>query len=208
MSLDQIGLKYKTDKASNGHNYLSYYEMFFRDYKDKDINLLEIGIWEGSSLKMWAEYFKNGIITGFDIDEKEQYRTERINTFKGDQFNTLDLENVSKKHGEFSIIVDDGSHECHHQIKSFYTLFPLLKSGGLYCIEDLLCGYDQRWSHSANIFDFVKSKIDDVHMNGIISNYEICANKKEQVKKYESDYWQSSIEWVFTSMGLVIIKKM
>jgi demethylmacrocin O-methyltransferase len=177
--------------------------------RDKPINLLEIGIWEGSSLKMWAEYFSVGTITGFDIDEKPQYESDKVNTFKGDQNNPFDLEDVNTAYGKFDIVVDDGSHECHHMIQSFKTLFPLLKQGGFYCIEDCLCAYDkERWGSQENIIEFIKEKIDDVHMDGIISNYEICANKKEQVKKYNANYWQKNIEWVFSSMGLVIIKKM
>lgn len=208
-SLDEIGIEFGTDKSSKGHNYLPYYEMFFAPLRDKSIKILEIGVWEGASLKMWETYFKKAIITGFDIDEKGQYRSERINTFKGNQDSFFDLEDVSKQYGEFDIITDDGSHEATHMRKSFETLFPLLKSGGLYCIEDCLCSYDkERWGRDESIIDFIKNKVDDVQMDGIISNYEICANKHEQVKKYQANYWQKNIEWVFTSCGLVIIKKM
>ena len=35
------------------------------------------------------------------------------------------------------IIVDDASHASHHQQFGFLELFPRLKSGGLYIIEDL-----------------------------------------------------------------------
>ena len=37
----------------------------------------------------------------------------------------------------FDIIIDDGSHASYHQQLSFKTLFPTLKSGGIYSIEDL-----------------------------------------------------------------------
>src|SRR6478609_1337977 len=209
MTLDEISIQYGTDKSSLCHNYTPYYDMFFSPLRDKKLNLLEIGVWEGASLSTWKDYFKNATITGFDIDEKAQYNSGRVNTFKGDQSNPFDLEDVNNKYGTFDIIIDDGSHECDHMRKSFETMFPLLQSGGLYCIEDCLCAYDkERWGSKESIIDFIKEKIDDVQMNGIISNYEICSNKKEQVKKYAANYWQKNIEWVFSSMGLVIIKKM
>lgn len=41
------------------------------------------------------------------------------------------------------IIIDDASHASHHQQNAFLELFPTLKSGGLYIIEDL------RWQPEA-----------------------------------------------------------
>ena len=44
---------------------------------------------------------------------------------------------LSKQPGCFDIIVDDGSHASYHQQLTMLKLFPLVKSGGLYIIEDL-----------------------------------------------------------------------
>ena len=40
-SLIQIGKKYPTNKNISG--FMELYETFFKDYKDKTINILEIG---------------------------------------------------------------------------------------------------------------------------------------------------------------------
>ncbi len=44
---------------------------------------------------------------------------------------------------DVDIIIDDASHASHHQQNAFVTLFPKLRSGGLYIIEDL------RWQRPA-----------------------------------------------------------
>ncbi len=38
---------------------------------------------------------------------------------------------------DFDIIIDDASHASHHQQNGFLEMFPKLRSGGLYIIEDL-----------------------------------------------------------------------
>ena len=38
--------------------------------------------------------------------------------------------------GRLDLVIDDASHELHATKASFETLFPLLRSGGWYIIED------------------------------------------------------------------------
>ena len=58
--------KYKTDNESRHKYCSSYYDQVFYNLKDKKLNILEIGIKNGSSLVLWNEYFKNSIIYGID----------------------------------------------------------------------------------------------------------------------------------------------
>jgi len=208
LSLNEIGLSHGTDKASNGHNYLKYYEQHFASMRYKPVSLLEIGIWEGGSLKMWEEYFPDGKIFGIDIDEKIQYDSTRIKTLVADQGDSNQLRAILGDDTDLDIVIDDGSHEGLHQLISFNTIFPILKPGALYCIEDLLCTYDSRWNDPINFRDRLKQMIEEVNMSGNISNDHICANKEEAVTKYGGSYWDKHIEWIFVSCGLVIIKKM
>lgn len=211
-SLDEIGLKYGTDKSSNGHNYLKYYDQFFSAIRQNNLTILEIGVWEGASLKMWEEYFSFAQIIGADIDEKKQYESERISTVIADQGSVGALvllgEELINSNG-VDIIIDDGSHEAEHQILSFETLFPYLNSGGYYCSEDLLCNFDRtRWGRNANMFDRIRQTVDEVNMGGNIPNHAICANKIEAVKKYNGNYFEKNIEQIHLSCGLAIIKKL
>lgn len=209
-SLDELGHKYGTDKRSNGcHNYLKYYEMFLSSLRDERFNLLELGVWHGDSLRMWSEYFQNARIIGFDYDDVRQHEDviNRIHIVRGDQTDKGRLIDLFDG-ADLKVIIDDAGHQGHAQIISFTTLFPLMQSGGLYCIEDLLCSY-HHWADKDSFISYIKRYlVDAVQMNGVIPHDKLCSDKREQVKLYDGDYFAKNIEWIWLGMGLVIIKKL
>lgn len=110
--------------------------------REKKITLLEIGVAHGASVKTWEEYFLNAKIIGADIvPSSKLYEHGRIIVELIDQSNIEDLVSVAVKHGPFDIIIEDGSHLWEHQITSLRTLFPFLKSDGIYVVEDLQTNY-------------------------------------------------------------------
>jgi hypothetical protein len=140
--LDRLANKFETDKRPEVHNYCKRYYQYFASIKEMPIRLLEIGVFDGGSHKMWQSFFPNGMIYGVDIDEAcKQYDDERIKIFVGDQADTEFLYEIMKEIGEADIIVDDGGHTMNQQIRSFKTLFPFVKRGGIYVIEDLHTSY-------------------------------------------------------------------
>ena len=77
--------------------------------------------------------------TGIDINPAGFLNTDRITTYVVDQGSRESLEAFLRDHPnpDFDIIIDDGSHRADHQQISLEVLFPHLKPGGLYFIEDL-----------------------------------------------------------------------
>ena len=65
MDLKKLFKKFSSDKYL--HEYHIIYNKFFSKIKNKKLNILEIGVADGSSLKAWSEYFKNSKIIGVDI---------------------------------------------------------------------------------------------------------------------------------------------
>lgn len=111
---------------------------FFKELLHQPIRLLEIGVFRGQSAKMWEEYFPKGVIIGADIEPTaKQYQTGRICIEIADQSNIADLVSLGVRHGPFDIIVDDGSHFWNHQITTLRHLFPFLKPGGFFVVEDI-----------------------------------------------------------------------
>ena len=209
MTLDEIAKKYSTDKSENGHGYCKYYDMVLAPIRNRNIVLLEIGIDQGASIKMWQEYFPQAVIHAIDLREAYEYLHDgRTFTHVVDQSNKADLICFAENypHG-FDVVIDDGSHQSADMILTFETLFPYVESGGLYIIEDLLCDYDARWNKGVSVLDRIKQMISEVNMGGNIPNDHICANKHEAVKKYHGTYFEKNIEWFFAACGTVIIKK-
>jgi cephalosporin hydroxylase len=142
-SLDTIFSKYNTDKGSNFHNYTRQYETLLKDYRNKPIKYLEIGVFNGGSVKAFRELFKNSTcILGLDIESRcKIYEDVKNNIFIeiGDATDSDFIKKITELYGSFDIILDDGSHTNRDVIKSFELLFPLLNDDGLYIVEDTIC---------------------------------------------------------------------
>ena len=145
-----------TGDKGTAHSYINHlYTPLFERLKDDQIKLLEIGVGAGHSIKMWHEYFKNGNITGIDIDlsqvKVEEYTGIRL--FEGNATSESFCSSINFALGpydKFDIIIDDGSHSPEDQKKTFDIFYPQLNQNGIYVIEDVL--------DSRNISEFFKNK--------------------------------------------------
>ncbi len=147
LDLKTIARLAKTDKWG-AHRYAQHYATHFEPLRNKKINLLEIGVGGyanpnhgGESLRMWKAYFPKAMIYAIDIHDKRPHEENRIKIFKGSQADEKFLRQVCGKTGPLDIIIDDGSHVNAHVLTTFKILFPLLKDGGVYAIEDTQTSY-------------------------------------------------------------------
>jgi hypothetical protein len=141
-SLTDIADFFGSDKGSLKHNYTPVYEQHLARMKSEPINLLEVGVACGASLKMWSRYFPYGRITGVDI------RPECAELCGGYPNVAIKIADAAKETiiGDWDVIVDDASHISGHIVRAFDRQWPWLKSGGLYFIEDLRCTYSPAYS--------------------------------------------------------------
>ena len=105
----------------------------------------------GGSSRMWLSYFPNSKVYVLDnfsqvsendvqrvIEEVEKSSNGRYKLIEGDQSLRPDLQKYIDAIGqEIDFLVDDGGHKMQQQQLTFAMLFPKIKSGGLYSIEDL-----------------------------------------------------------------------
>lgn len=152
--LYDIAMRHGTDKEFY-HHYSAPYEEAFGVIRDKPVMLLEIGVGGnddpkagGESLRMWRDYFRHGQIYGIDLHDKSAQDSRRIKTFRGSQDDPAFLLEVIQAIGHPDIIVDDGSHECPRTLASFEILWPSLKPGGWYVIEDTRTSYLEQYGGS------------------------------------------------------------
>ena len=190
MSLIDIGKKYPSSKNISG--FIQLYEKYFSSLKDSKINILEIGVENGDSLRIWREYFTNANICGIDIDKKD-FKIDNVDILQGDQSNHAFLLSLINTYKKFDIIIDDGSHQAKHIITSFNFLFPYLSDTGIYVVEDLQTSYFPRYGGSRinlkkkrSSMNFIKSLTDSI-------NYE--KNNRPFFKKNKFDGQIKSINF-------------
>ena len=106
--------------------------------KFKDISILEFGVKEGRSTKLFLDFCKknNGKVFSIDIDDYSKKFNDDNWTFiksRDDDFKFLD-QKLPKK---FDVIYLDSLHEADHVEKIFYHYFKKLKVGGFFFIDDI-----------------------------------------------------------------------
>ena len=135
--LDELGILEGTDKSSLCHDYLRQYERVFAGLRHEPLTLLEIGVAHGASLRMWSRYFDRATIVGIDIKEEcLQYAGDRREVEIGSQADAEFLNDLGRRRRP-EIIIDDGSHRADYVLFTFHNLFPYLRPGGIYIVEDI-----------------------------------------------------------------------
>jgi SAM-dependent methyltransferase len=157
-------------KITKWTHYFWVYEKHFAHLRDKEFKMLEIGVLNGGSLEMWRNYFPKAKIVGIDInpDCRDHEQVDK-NIFVriGDQSNEEFLQSLIDEFGEFDLILDDGSHHVDHVNRTFQYLYPNLKDGGIYFIEDTHAAYWSSHGGSINapesINNVAKDMIDSIN---------------------------------------------
>lgn len=117
------------------HSYIPVYEELFAPLRYReDIQLLEVGVDSGNSLRLWAEYFPSAYIFGIDITPSE-IAHPRVKTYTSPQEEPSVAWPFTDE--QLDVIIDDAGHFPDHQRACQAHLWPKLKPGGLYIIEDL-----------------------------------------------------------------------
>ena len=206
--LQLLGIKHGTDKSRHSYaskTYLDVYYPYFENFKDKNINFLEIGVKDGCSHRLWKEFFKKSIVYGIDIDPRcKQYEEDRIQIFNGSQGDPNLVHDIVSDGKKFDIILDDGSHINELTIKSFDLLFPHLNSGGLYIIEDLANSYME--DIGKHIISWPGMQYNSgVNFSNKRSDIDLLFNKL--IENIDMMRTESNIEWIHFYSRIAIIKK-
>lgn len=141
--LTELGAASSTDKATY-HNFTPIYERFLYDKRDTMSQMVEIGIANGSSIKMWDMYLPKCKILGLDINtsylNKYSY-SDKVTLEVCDATDTNALMSVFSKNsilpGTVDLFIDDASHRVSDHKKIMFNGWKYVKPGGLYIIEDM-----------------------------------------------------------------------
>lgn len=143
------GTTQKSDK-NDLHKYVVLYDYIINAQYLKNqspLSILEIGVRQGDSIKIWDESPIFDKVVGLDIRPAEDKGvrfefSDKVTLEEG--MNGYDPEvakYISEKHSKFDIILDDGDHVWESQVKFFELYFPLLNPGGVIMCEDITQTY-------------------------------------------------------------------
>ena len=163
-------------------HYFSIYQRHFAKFRShSNLKMLEIGVSQGGSLQMWRDYFgPNALIVGVDV--VEHCRTFEEGNTKvriGSQEDRSFLRQLIQEFGDFDVILDDGGHTMMQQIVSFEELFPHVRIGGVYMVEDCHTSYQTQFGGGirkpGTFIEFAKAKVDEIngrHVQGYASEFQ------------------------------------
>ncbi|MBS0620861.1 MAG: class I SAM-dependent methyltransferase [Verrucomicrobia bacterium] len=210
-SMDQLAIWAHADKGSFFHNYTEVYSQYLQPIRNDPIKFLEIGIYKGESAKLWEAYFPRADLHLIDITfAAVEYTPTRAKYHLVNQEDPADLVRFMKEvGGEFDVILDDGSHTMNQQITSLVTLFPYLKSGGMYIIEDLHTSYWKHWpgARHPTTIEVLKSLIDEINYVGYTTTYANHLNLSEEVLNTMNIYRKDLYTIHFYDSVAILIKR-
>ena len=170
-------MEYTTDKV--GHGFIPFYEdeCLMIDARAVATGetpvIVELGVRDGASMHMWKHLLPNAIIMGVDnsaqanmtvagtefilCDQQDPRLFEMIREVWRRKYNA----DASDDFGDpfVDLLVDDASHDGQLSSLSFAHLWPLVKPGGLYVIEDWYVGGPEWPSYDRSMLDLAEQLV-------------------------------------------------
>lgn len=151
------------------HHYFDIYERHLAKFRNKEVGILEIGIYSGGSLDMWRTYFGEQChLYGVDLmPECKMYERKGVSVFIGDQADRTFWQAFKQDVPWLDVVIDDGGHMANQQIVTFEELLPHLRPGGMYICEDIhgdknaFANYIHRVAEELNAYSNVTEDLDN-----------------------------------------------
>jgi len=173
MSLEELIINDRTDKNTT-HSYIPLYQELLKGKKETAKNVLEVGIYNGGSIKLWSEFFTNATTYGIDIssidnvwDEiKNKNNIKLYTSYDAYDEHTFKL-NFLCKGIKFDFLLDDGPHTLESMLKFIKLYSQIMTDDGILIIEDV---QDYKW------IDILKLAVPN-NLQKYIKVYDLRQNK-------------------------------
>ena len=135
----------QSDKSTR-HNYHDIYSALFKN-RSTVKNILEIGIYHGTSLKSWKHLFENSQILGLDYEKSFFIEEDRIESLYVDQRDIRTFYDVYQTVNSrmYDFIIDDGCHDPVETLTTFNAALPWLNINGWFVVEDIRLVDEETW---------------------------------------------------------------
>ena len=124
-----------TDKHGPNHQYGHAYKQILAGRRLDARLVMEVGVADGSSLLAWGEVFPLADCVGLDIHPSAKAHGPRIEFHLGDQCSREDCQRAAAGR-MFDFICEDATHDLGSTLKTLLYLWPSVKPGGLYVVEE------------------------------------------------------------------------
>ena len=143
MNLEEIVDNSRTDK-NTVHSYLPLYQKLLINKRETAKNVLEVGIYNGGSIKLWSDFFTNATVYGLDIMNRNDVwesikHNEKIilhtstNAYDNDFFSN----NFLHKNIRCDFMLDDGPHSLESMVQFIKLYSQIMTDDGILIIEDV-----------------------------------------------------------------------
>jgi len=165
--------------------FFSHYEgLVDRGFK----RILELGVYQGGSFAFLDQLLSPDRISAVELnttpipalDKYVAERADRARLYYGhSQDDVAFLEEIVAKDfgGELDLVVDDASHFYEQTRTAFKTLFPRLRPGGVYMIEDWSWSFESAfqdpsnaWYHIPSLTNLMVDLMEDMATGPLISD--------------------------------------
>ena len=194
--------------------YAPIYEEWLNKYVGTEAVLLELGVGKGGSPQVWQSYLgEKAQVIGLDCDPALFYEDPKVKFLVANQYDRESLKACPVK--DFDVFIDDGSHLSSATIATFEEMFPRLKNGGLYIIEDVgtsyrKCDFGGGFRKQGTLIEYFKDAIDILQSNEWGTALPKEVNMRETMAAYlpiENYDLLSNISAVTIYTGMIIVKK-
>lgn len=150
-------------------HYFEIYDRHFARFRGQSPHIVEFGVSQGGSMRMWKDYFGPGAkIYGVDINPHcAQFAEDGVEIFIGDQEDRSFLQSLAEKIPRIDVLIDDGGHTMGQQIATFEVLYPHIDANGVYLCEDMHTAYwpdwGGGWRKPGSFVEYTKGLIDQLN---------------------------------------------
>ena len=164
----------KTTDKNTLHSYLELYQNLLESKKLSAKHVLEIGIYNGGSIKLWSDFFTNATVYGMDLENGHRIKSDIVgkrnivlltsmNAYSDDIFS----KEILGRNIKFDFMLDDGPH-TYESMVSFIRLYSqVMTDDGILIIEDV---------QNIDWLDNLKNEVPQ-HLKQYVKTYDLRENK-------------------------------
>ena len=148
-------------------SYFPVYEALLQKYVNREVTVVEVGVFNGGSLFMWREFFgPKARIIGIDLNpDAREWEKYGFEIYIGDQSSDVFWSNFFQKIGKVDVLIDDGGHTNRQQIVTAHHGIQNINDDGVLIVEDVHTNYFREFGNPSrySFINFARRIVDSVN---------------------------------------------